>query len=99
MAARRVWNYTGLHEPRDHPAAEIREGRNSSLYALSRSIRYCAETFWYGRGAGPYQSKLNMSSRDSVVVLEDLNCSEILGRLPFRCFVLVDSSLLHTTCL
>ena len=23
MAARRVWNYTGLNEPRDHPAGEI----------------------------------------------------------------------------
>ena len=31
-AARRVWNYTGLHEPRDHPAGENRECRNSSLY-------------------------------------------------------------------
>jgi hypothetical protein len=34
-----AWNYTGLHEPRDHPAGEIRECRNSSLsMALAASL-------------------------------------------------------------
>ena len=26
-----VWNYTGLHEPHDHPASEIKECLKSSL--------------------------------------------------------------------
>ena len=31
MAARRVWNYTGLNEPRDHPAGEITDLSGSAL--------------------------------------------------------------------
>ena len=27
-----VWNYTGLHEPRDHPASEIKEQQLISLW-------------------------------------------------------------------